>query len=217
MALKGLILDVDGVLTDTVPLHYRAWHQMFTQFGYQFDEDVYREKVDGKSRLEGVQGVMGNAPLEVIEQAGAIKQGYYLDELESTDLQPFPDAVRLMDRAKAAGLHLAAASGSRNAPTVLAKIGLLPVLESVVTGADVEKGKPEPDIFLVAAARLSLQAAECVVFEDAESGIEAAHRGGFVCVGVYRGSSPLLGAADRIVSSLDDVDLALLAGLLGRQ
>jgi len=212
---RGLIFDVDGVLTDTVPLHFAAWLRMFTEFGYHFDERLYREKVDGKSRLDGVRGVMSAAPEETVLRAGQIKQAYYLEMLESAELEPFEDAVRLIDRAARAGFRIAAASGSRNAPKVLEKIGLAGRMDVVVTGADVSRGKPAPDIFLAAADGLGLPARACVVIEDAETGVTAAKAGEFACVGIDRGaSSSLLSGADLVVSSLDQVVLLELEKLV---
>ncbi|MFQ5966115.1 MAG: HAD family hydrolase [Acidimicrobiia bacterium] len=215
MSLRGLIFDVDGVLTDTVPLHYEAWKRMFSEFGYSFNPDIYRAKVDGKSRLDGVRGVMADATEDVITRAGEIKQGYYLEQLESVELSPFSDAARLVHHAASAGLRLAAASGSRNSPQVLRKIGLIDQMAAVVTGGDVPHGKPEPDIFLEAAARMSLEPTTCVVFEDAEAGVEAAKRGGFSCVGVDRdGGGQFLAGADMVVASLDEIDLDSLRRLV---
>ena len=214
MMLEGLIFDVDGVLTNTVPLHYEAWRRMFTEAGYEFDPDIYREKVDGKSRLDGVRGVMSDVSEDEVARAGDVKQSYYLQLLETADLEPFPDAARLVTRAAEANLQLAAASGSRNAPTVLRKIGLIDRLDAIVTGADVPRGKPEPDIFLAAAAEMSLDASRCVVFEDAEAGVQAAKRGGFSCVGVDRdGNGRFLEAADIVVVNLDLIDLDELGRL----
>lgn len=211
--LRGLIFDVDGVLVDTVPLHYAAWYQLFTDLGYEFNEELYRKHVDGKSRLDGVRGIMTDVSEDEIAAAGARKQGYFLEALEAGDLDPFPDAVRLLD--DAAGLGLAAASGSRNAPQVLEKAGLLDRFVAVVTGADVSRGKPDPEIFTTAAGRLGLDPHECIVFEDARSGVTAAKSGGFTAVGIARGSDPqLLSAADAVVESLDDIPLEALEALI---
>jgi len=213
VALSGLIFDVDGVLVDTVPLHYAAWQRMFAEYGYPFDERTYRERVDGKSRLDGVRGVMGEVPGDVVVAAGNRKQACYLELLEATPLAPFPDVTRFLERIAGRGYRLAAASSSRNAPAVLARIGLLDRMEAVVTGADVTEGKPAPDIFLAAARRLGLAPAECVVFEDAAAGVAAAKRGGFPCVAVARaGISTGLAAADLVVRSFDEVDPDVLEG-----
>jgi beta-phosphoglucomutase len=214
MPLRGLIFDVDGVLVDTVPLHYAAWERMFREFGYPFDLRIYRERVDGKSRLDGVRGVMSDASEQQIAEAARLKQSYYLEQLETARLEPFPDTVRFLRRLNGRGLRLAAASSSVNAPLVLSKIGLLDEMESVVTGADISRGKPDPEIFLIASERLALAPSDCVVLEDAEVGVEAAVRGGFACLAVDRsGTADLLEAADLVVTTLDEVGLTTLEGL----
>jgi len=214
MLIQGLILDVDGVLVDTVPLHYRAWERMFTEWGFEFDQHIYRQRVDGKNRGQGVRGVMVDATDEVVEAAGAQKQAYYLQELEMTSLEPYPDAKELLTAAEGSGLHLAAASGSANALWVLEKIGLLGRFETVVTGAEITSGKPDPEIFLAAADRLGLTPAQCVVFEDSEAGITAANKGEFLSVGVAREkNSGFLREADLVVTSLDEVTIDQLEDL----
>lgn len=215
MRIQGVIFDVDGVLVDTIPLHYRAWERMFTERGFEFDQHVYRQRVDGKNRAEGVRSLMVDAPADEVKAAGALKQTYYLHELETTSLEPFPDAGRFLTSVEEAGLHIAAASGSANAPRVLEKIGVLDRFEAVVTGAEISSGKPDPEIFLAAADRLGLTPAQCVVFEDSEAGIIAANKGEFLSVGVARErNSGFLREADLVVTSLDEVTIDGLEDLI---
>ncbi len=215
MGIQGVIFDVDGVLVDTIPLHYRAWERMFTERGFEFDQRIYRQRVDGKNRAEGVRSVMVDATEEEVEAAGAQKQAYYLQELDRTSLEPYPDAKQFLAAVEDAGLHVAAASGSANAPRVLEKIGILDRFEAVVTGAEISSGKPNPEIFLTAADRLGLTSAQCVVFEDSEAGITAAKKGAFLSVGVAReGNSGLLREADLVVSSLNEVTIDDLEDLI---
>ena len=214
MRVQGVIFDVDGVLVDTVPLHYHAWKRMFTERGFEFDQHIYRQRVDGKNRTEGVRSVMVNATDKEVEAAGVQKQAYYLQELETTSLEPYPDAEEFLAAVKDAGLHVAAASGSANAVRVLEKIGLLGRFEAIVTGAEIRSGKPDPEIFLTAAERLGLTPAQCVVFEDSEAGIAAAKNGAFLSVGVAREmNSGFLRNADLVVTSLDEITIDQLEDL----
>ena len=215
--IPGLIFDVDGVLVDTVPLHFAAWKRMFTERDFEFDEALYRSHVDGKSRLDGVRAIMGDTSEDEIAEAAAAKQGYYLETLETSDIIAFADAARIVSRSSRQGLPLAAASSSRNAPLVLEKIGMAEAMDTIVTGADISRGKPDPEIFVTAAAQLGLSPRECLVFEDAEAGVEAANRGGFISVGVARGENArYLKAADLVVQSLDDVTSAEIHRLIDR-
>ena len=110
---------------------------------------------------------------------------------------------------KKKGIKLAAASSSKNAVLILKKIGLYDMFNVNVSGADFKKGKPDPEIFLTAAARLKVEPAESIVFEDAQSGVEAAAAGGFKCVGINRhDNAAALAKADRIVNDLSEISLA---------
>ena len=208
MKFKGVIFDLDGVLVDTVPLHYAAWKRLFDEYGYAFDETIYRQKVDGRARLDGVRGVMSDLDEEAVIEASERKQGYFLKMIDQGRLQPFPTSIPFVKTLKERGILLAAASSSVNASNILERIGLLDEFTTVVTAADVIHGKPCPDIFLTAARNIGLPVSECVVFEDSESGISAARRGGFFCVGVDRHQQPqYFKEANMMVKDLADFDI----------
>ena len=203
MSFKGVIFDLDGVLVDSIPLHYAAWKRLFEENGHAFDNRIYRQKVDGRPRLDGVRGVMGDLDEETAIEAGNRKQGYYQEMINQGQLQPFPTSIPFIKALNARGILLAAASSSENTCLILDAIGVLDDFTAVVTAADVKHGKPNPDIFLAAAKRMGLSVPECVVFEDAESGVKAAKRGGFYCVGVDRHQQPeYFREADLVVTDL---------------
>ncbi len=110
MVLKGVIFDLDGVLVDTVPAHYSAWRRMFQEEGYAFDEDVYHQKVDGRTRLDGARAVMVNAPPERVAAAGDRKNRYFRQAIDRGEFQVFPTSVAFVEKCRRAGLRLAAAS-----------------------------------------------------------------------------------------------------------
>lgn len=208
MRFKGVIFDLDGVLVDTVPLHYAAWKRLFDEYGYAFDETIYRQKVDGRARLDGIRGVMSDLDEEAAIEASDRKQGYFLKMIDQGQLQPFPTTIPFVKTLKERGILLAAASSSVNASNILERIGLLDEFTTVVTSADVIHGKPHPDIFLTAARNIGLAVSECIVFEDSESGISAARRGGFFCVGVDRHQQPqYFKEANMMVKDLADFDI----------
>lgn len=217
MVIKGAIFDVDGVIVDTVPLHFRAWKRMFEEYGHPFELKDYLAKVDGKPRDEGAGSILTELSPEEIKKAGAIKQSYYLGLLDSEALEVFHSTIKLIHEMKRQGLKIAAASSSKNAKLILEKIDILRFFDANVSGADFKRGKPDPEIFLTAAKRLQLEPSECVVFEDAKSGVEAAVRGGFRCVGIDRHENSLaLQGAAIIVKDLAELTLTQIINL-GRE
>lgn len=151
---------------------------------------------------------MAGASAEHIEAAATRKDGYFLELIEQGQFRVFDSSVEFVDASLRAGLRLATASSSRNARYILEKVGLLEKFDAVIGGDDVERGKPDPSIFLTAAERISLDPAQCVVVEDAISGVVAAKTGGFFCLGIDRSNQPSrLSGADMIVPDLGDLDL----------
>lgn len=209
MTIKGLIFDMDGVLVDTVPAHYRAWERMFTEHGYAFDDHKYRECVDGRLRLDGARAIMVDHTEDEVKAAASLKNNYYLGMVERGEFEIFQIALDYVRARKAEGFKLAAASSSSNVHLILERIGLHDDFDIIIGGRDVSKGKPNPEIFLTAADRLSLGVSECVVVEDSESGVAAAKAGGFFCYGLaHDGPTDHLHQADRVIRKLTDIDLA---------
>lgn len=214
MAIKGAIFDLDGVIVNTVPFHFRAWKRMFEGYGHKFTMEDYLAKVDGRPRLEGAAAILTELNPEEIKLAGQKKQGYYLELLDKEPMEIFKSSIDLIKQMKARGLKLAAASSSKNAVRILKKINLFDTFEVNVSGADFEKGKPDPEIFLMAASKLDLKPNECVVFEDAKSGIEAALNGGFPCVAIDRHNNPeALRGANKLVKDLSETTLEEILNL----
>lgn len=209
MKLKGAIFDLDGVIVNTVPLHFQAWKKMFAEYGHAFTMEEYLSKVDGRPRPEGAAAILTELGPEEIEKAGERKQKYYLELLESEPIEIFEETVNLIEKLKREEIKLAAASSSKNAVRILKKIGLYDIFDANVSGADFEKGKPDPEIFLTATKKLKLKPNECVVFEDAQAGVEAARRGGFYCVAIDRHNNPeAFKAANRIVKDLSEIGVS---------
>ena len=217
MKIKGAIFDLDGVIVNTVPLHFKAWQKMFAEYGHNFAMADYLTKVDGRPRLEGAAAILTDLSPREIERAGELKQSYYLELLEREPVEIFESTIILIKAMRELGIKMAAASSSKNAVRILQKINLLDTFEANVSGADFEKGKPDPEIFITAADRIGLKPDECVVFEDAHSGVQAALAGGFLCVAIDRHNNrKSLEGADIIVGDLSEVTLAQIIGLGNR-
>ena len=215
MTFRGAIYDVDGVIVDTVPLHFRAWKKMFNSFGYQFTEMDYKEKVDGKPRSDGAKSIMINHSQAEIEKGCGMKQEFFLEFIAQGQLKPFSSTLALLDELLAKNILLASASSSKNSPLILEKVGIIKQFKAVVSGHDFSRGKPDPEIFLTAAQEIGVNVAQCIVFEDAKSGVAAAKNGGFLCVGIDRHNHPdYLEGADFIVKDLSELSFEKLKKML---
>ena len=216
MSFKGAIFDLDGVIVDTVPLHFSAWKYLFAEkYGVPFTESIYEEKVDGKPRLDSVLAILPHLSREKAITAGEIKQARYLELLEHSGIKVFQSSIVFIEELLKHNVLLAAASSSKNAPYILKKIGLADKMRVIISGNDFKQGKPHPEIFLKAQEALGLNIKECIVFEDAKAGVLAAKAGGFFCVGIDRSGKPKnYVEADLVVKDLSEVNYDLLAAVL---
>jgi len=216
MSFKGAIFDLDGVIVNTVPLHFAAWKYLFSDIHHiPFTKKDYEEKVDGKPRIDGVKAILNNLSEQEAIAAGEIKQQRYLQLLNEGKIDVFPSSVKLLKELIANKILIAAASSSKNARYILEKTELIKYFNSVISGNDFTHGKPHPEIFLKAAASLNLSPDQCIVFEDALAGVQAAKTGGFVCVGIDRHHQVNnYRDADLIVSDLAEVSYEKLKKLL---
>ena len=225
------IFDVDGVLLASP--HERAWREALQGFAEpeRLTTKVYEAYVSGKPRLSGALAVLEavgvpDAKRQVVAYAER-KQRRLEELIRAGEFAAFPDALRFVQAVRALGWPLAAASSSRNANQMMRAVRLesgetlLDVFSVNVCGRDLPRGKPDPAIFLLAAAELGLPPATCFVVEDAPAGIEAARAGGMTALGVDRLQDPDLlwaAGADLVVASLDEVAIDVLAdGRLGRR
>lgn len=190
MRFKGIIFDLDGVICSTDEYHYRAWKAMADSLAIPFDRTV-NNRLRGVSRMASLEIILeqyhGPALSEADrERLAARKNDLYRKSLESmspADLSAEVNAT--LDALRAAGCKLAIGSSSKNTPFILERIGLGRYFDAVSDGNNITKSKPDPEVFLKAAQRLGLAPADCLVVEDAVSGAQAGHAGGFAvaCVG----------------------------------
>lgn len=229
--LRAAIFDVDGVLLASP--HEQAWREALHGFADPdlFTTAMYQAHVAGKRRLDGAR-----AALEALGVPDAARQAVTyadrkqkrLEELVAQGgVSAFPDALRFVQAVADLGWPMAVASSSKNANGMMRSIrlgsgqSLLDVFGANICGRDLPRGKPDPAIFLLAAAELHVDPAHCFVAEDAPAGIEAACAGNMVGLGVARYSDAAglqTAGATLIVTSLDDVAIDELAhGRLGRR
>jgi beta-phosphoglucomutase len=222
--LTAAIFDVDGVLLASP--HERAWREALKDFAEpnRFTTAIYQAHVAGKPRLKGARAALEALSVEGSERlavAYAERKQKRLEELiEAGSVAAFPDALRFVQALGARGWSMAVASSSKNANQMMQKIPLdssrtlLDAFTVNVCGRDLRHGKPNPEIFLLAAAELQKAPARCFVVEDATAGIEAARAGRMTALGVARlqDVAPLRAAgADLVVTSLDEISTVAIA------
>lgn len=215
----AVIWDVDGVLIDSGEQHRRAWEQLAREEGLPYSDAAFwatfgMRNADIFPRMFGVSG-----PPERIVALGDRKEAIYR-ALLAEDAAPLPGAKELLAALHAAGYRQALGSSAppANLEAIISLLGLASFLDAIVSGEQVARGKPAPDIFLAAAERLDIPPAHCLVIEDAPAGVAAAHAGGMRCLAVRRAGqpdAPGLDAADALVDALTDASVALVDRLLG--
>jgi beta-phosphoglucomutase len=201
-AIEGYIFDVDGVLTDTAEYHYRAWQRLADEEKLPFDRQA-NEALRGVARRESLMHIVGDKQYSeaALEEMMERKNRYYQESIESiTPKDMFPGAVELLQELRQAGLKIAIGSASKNARTVIDKLGIGNLVDAIADGNSVEHPKPAPDVFLAAAKQLGLEPSHCVVVEDATVGIEAAIAGGMKSIGI--GPITRVGAANIVLPNL---------------
>lgn len=212
--IKAAIFDMDGVIVTTVSVHFKAWKKMFSGYGKEFSFDDYKKKVDGIPRMDGARAILSDLSQEELAKAASIKQEFFLEFLKKEKIQVYESTIDLIRKLKENKIKTGVISASKNCRFVLEKVSLISMFETIVDGHQISKGKPDPQVFLIAAKRLEVSPCECVVFEDAVLGVEAAKRANMLCVGIDRYQNPQrLKAADKVVSDLSEISLEKLEEL----
>lgn len=203
--IKAIIFDVDGVLLDTVPYHFEAWKRMFAELSITITYDDYLTKLNGIPRLTGIRNIVPIRDAKELEQLAQIKQRYFLNAVADNPPMPLNGVLDFLHALGERGIKKAAASSSKNAPSLLRSAGISPFLDATVGGADFKDPKPAPDIFLTAAALIDTIPSECMVIEDAAVGIVAAKNAGMTTMGLTRSEDlDIIQIADRAIRSLEE-------------
>lgn len=207
---KAVIFDLDGVITDTARYHYLAWKRLADSIGAPFDE-AFNEELKGVDRMGSLELILARAPRaytldEKLALADAKNRHYQELIATMTPADLLPGALDALDQVRAAGLKTGLASVSKNAFTVLERLGIRDRFDDVVDAATIANSKPHPEIFLTAAAHLGVAPADCLGVEDAAAGVASIKDAGMVAVGV--GDPQVLARADRVIPSLRAFRLA---------
>lgn len=188
MKYQGIIFDLDGVICFTDKYHYQAWKEMADGIGVYFDE-VINNRLRGVSRMESLEIILERSEKaysgQEKEDLAAQKNEIYkklLLQMSPSDLSA--EVKDTLDELRNRGYKLAIGSSSKNAKTILKQLGLDGYFDAISDGTNITRSKPDPEVFLKAAEFLGLDAAECLVVEDAIAGIDAAVAGGFHSAGI---------------------------------
>lgn len=208
---KGLVFDLDGVITDTAKFHYQAWKALADSIGIAIDLQ-FNEQLKGISRMDSLDRILVHGGKEndysaaEKEAMAADKNANYvklLDALTPDDL--LPGVKNFLDQAKELNIPCSLASASKNAPFILKKLGVYDYFDAIVDPASLKKGKPDPEIFIKAAQLINLEPSEAIGFEDAQAGIAGIKEAGMYAVGV-EGSEPLT-QADMTIKSFEELNI----------
>ena len=207
--IKGFIFDLDGVITDTAELHYDAWKKLADEMGWEFDREL-NEKLRGISRMDSIKAIMDHNGVSLDEntivELATKKNDIYVNSLDGMTQEDYlPGARELLTHLRSEGFSVALGSASKNANKVLQQLKATHYFDVIGDGNSVSKSKPAPDIFLFASEKLGLRPENCIVFEDAEKGIDAAKAGNFLSVGI--GPEERVGHADIRFNTMKEATL----------
>jgi len=209
--LKALIFDLDGVIVSTDRYHYLAWKKLADRLGIEFDEKE-ADRLRGVSRMASLEIVLEQyhgEPFTSEEKEQFAKEKNrdyreYLMKMTANDVSA--DVRDSLEELKKRGHKIAIGSSSRNTKLILERVGLLTMFDAISDGTNITKSKPDPEVFLKAAEFLGESPENCIVVEDARSGIDAAHAAGMTAVGI--GDAALYDRTDKCITSFRE-------GLLG--
>jgi beta-phosphoglucomutase len=216
MSLKACIFDLDGVIVDTAKYHYLAWKKLTVMLNIHFNEKD-NERLKGVSRMASLDIILeiGRVTLDEKkkDEYAALKNEWYLDYIRRmTPDEILPGSLELISELKNAGIKVALGSASKNTPLILERLGIERLFDAVADGNVVSKAKPDPEVFNEAARMVGVAPEDCVVFEDALAGVEAALNAGMFCIGI--GSEKILTDAHYVVSGLDKINLRKLRKIM---
>lgn len=211
---KGVLFDLDGVITDTAEYHYLAWKKLADELGITIDRE-FNEKLKGVSREDSLRLILEHGKRESdfseteFQQLAKSKNDNYVEMIQAVSPKDvYPGILELLKELKNTGIKISLASASKNGPFLLKQMALTDYFDGIADPAKVAAGKPAPDIFILAAQVVGLDPNECIGIEDAQAGIAAIKACGALPVGV--GQAEQLGDDIALVESTSELTLAFL-------
>jgi len=205
--IKGALFDLDGVIVDTAKYHFLAWGRLAKELGFEFTEE-HNERLKGVSRVRSLEILLEIGGISASEDEKAAmaekKNNWYVDYIRAMDeSEILPGAREYLLQLRENGVKTALGSASKNAPMILNNLKITGLFDVIIDGNKTSAAKPDPEVFLLGAQGLGLAPADCVVFEDAEAGVEAGKRAGMRVVGI--GKPEILKEADMVIAGLHEL------------
>ena len=213
--LEAVIWDMDGVIADTADYHFNAWREVLGERGANFNKADFMRYFGQRHDTIIKELLSDKIPPKEADTISEKKQAIYRRDV-SKNIIPLPGAVELIKLLFQNGIKNAIGSSAvaANVDVILQGLGIDKYFQAIAYGTEVAEGKPSPLIFQLAAKKLDVQPANCVVMEDAIAGVDGAKAAGMKCVAVTNSHPSLkLKAADLVVDSLEKVDIDILKGL----
>jgi beta-phosphoglucomutase len=207
--IQCCIFDLDGVIVDTAKYHYLAWKRLANSLGFDFSEED-NEHLKGVSRVESLKLILklGNVTLDqaAFDAALVNKNGWYLEYIHKIGPEEIlPGVSEFLADVRAKGIKTALGSASKNAVLILERIKLLDQFDAIVDGNKVSNAKPDPEVFLNAAREIGVAPVDCIVFEDAVAGVQAALNANMKVIGI--GHESVLLHADLVIANFQDTTI----------
>ncbi|MFT8312649.1 MAG: beta-phosphoglucomutase [Clostridium sp.] len=210
--IKACIFDLDGVIVDTAKYHYLAWRRLADKLGFEFTEEQ-NERLKGVSRMKSLEILLeiGNKNFTEEEKLKLAekKNNWYIEYISKMkEDEILPGAKEFLEIVRDSGIKTALGSVSKNSMTILNNLKLIKYFDAVIDGNKVSKAKPDPEVFLLGAREVNIEPKNCVVFEDAQAGIEAAINAGMYSIGI--GDAKILNKANFVIKSLKQMTIEKL-------
>lgn len=213
--MKAFIFDLDGVIVDTAKYHFIAWKRIGEKVGFTLTHEQ-NESLKGVSRVESLDRILNWAKVTLSQEEKDLflldKNEDYLAQINDMGKEEIlPGVLTLLQYAKDNKIPVALGSASKNATPILQKLGITTYFDALVDGNHVSKSKPDPEVFLKGAALLKQDPSNCIVFEDAAAGIQAAKSAGMITIGM--GGAEEVQTADYCFNSMEEITHQFISAL----
>lgn len=210
--IKACLFDLDGVVVDTAKYHYLAWKRLANSLGFDFTEND-NERLKGVSRMRSLEILLSIGNINPTDEEKLMmakdKNDWYVEyiaKLEESEI--LPGVKDFLIELRGNGIKIALGSASKNSMMILNNLNLTSYFDAIVDGNKVSKAKPDPEVFLLGAKELKVQPSECVVFEDAQAGIDAAKAANMKVIGI--GQKDVLLNADKVFEGLSNAHMDII-------